>query len=405
VEFLTLDQETLETAKMVGLAILVIVLLLSLLKLENYIFNKIINRRIIERGKRLKGVRLRGIELMTPGQMVSTALFASKIMRYSIYAILLYMALPTIFAIFPATRHLTGILFSLVINPIMAMGKSFIAYLPKLLRIIIIVLIMRYILKFLRFFTGEIEAGRLVIPKFYPDWAKATYNLLRIFIYAFTLVLIFPLLPESESVVFRGVSVFIGVLFSIGSSSVVSNMVAGMVITYMRSFKIGDRIRVGDAFGDVVEKTLFVVRVQTVKKEIITIPNSTILSSNIVNYSVAASEQGVILYLDVDIGYDITWERASKLLIEAAIKTDHVLPAPPPFVLTRELGNSAATYQINVYTKRPDLQAKIYSDLNRHILDIFQRDGIEMIIPQYEVLREGDEPGSTIPEDYRKNTQ
>jgi small-conductance mechanosensitive channel len=168
----------------------------------------------------------------------------------------------------------------------------------------------------------------------------------------------------------------------------------------MRSFKIGDRIKVGEAFGDVVEKTLFVVRLQTVRKEVITIPNSTILSSNIVNYSIAANEQGVILFQEVTICYDITWERVTKLLIEAAIKTEHVQPDPAPFVLTRELGNNAVTYQINIYTKRPDLQARIYSELNRYILEIFQRDGIEMVTPVYEVVRTGDGT-TTVPEEYR----
>ncbi|MDR2579018.1 MAG: mechanosensitive ion channel family protein [Chitinispirillales bacterium] len=399
-EFLTWNEETAEIVKMIGLAILVIVALFILFKLEKYIFKKVINRKITEYGKRLKGIRLRSVELLTPAQLVSAAFLISKILRISVYVFLLYVALPILFAIFPATRHLTGILFSLVIDPVIAMGRSFVAYLPKLLRIVIIILVMRYILKLLRLITAEIEAGRLVIPKFYPDWARATYTLLRIFIYAFTLVLIYPLLPESESSVFRGVSVFVGVLFSIGSSSVISNMMAGLVITYMRSFKIGDRIKVGDSLGDVFEKTLFVVRLQTVRKEIITIPNSTILSSNIVNYSVAANEQGVVLFQAVDISYDITWERVNKLLIEAAIKTEHVQPDPPPFVLVRELGSSATTYQINIYTKRPDLQARIYSELNRHILDIFQRDGIDMVTPIYEAAREWE--GSTIPAEYRK---
>jgi small-conductance mechanosensitive channel len=399
-EFLTWNEQTAEIAKMAGLAILVLIMLFVLFKLEKYLFKNVINRKIIEYGKQLKGIRFRSIEILTPAQLLSTALFASKILRVSVYVVLLYVALPILFAIFPQTRHLTGILFSLVIDPIIVMGKGFIAYLPKLLRIVIIILVMRYILKLMRLVTAEIEAGRLVIPRFYPDWAKATYNLLRIFIYAFTLVLIYPLLPESESAVFRGVSVFIGILFSIGSSSVISNMMAGLVITYMRSFRIGDRIKVGEAFGDVVEKTLFVVRLKTVRKEIITIPNSTILSSNIVNYSIAAHEQGVILFQEVTICYDITWERVTKLLIEAAIKTEHVQPDPAPFVLTKELGNNAVTYQINIYCKRPDLQARIYSELNRHILEIFQRDGIEMVTPIYEVTREGE--GTTIPEEYRK---
>jgi len=388
--------------KLSGLSLLVLVALFLLFKLTGHVFKKIIDRKIVEKsGSRFKnGIRIRTLQLLTPAKLVSMALFVSKILRYAIYALLFYAALTALFGIFPMTRHLAGTLFSWIVTPIISMGESFVAYLPKLLRIIVIIVITRYVLKFLKYIAQEIEAERLVIPQFYPDWAHATYNILRIFIYAFTLVLIFPLLPDSESSVFRGISVFIGVLFSIGSSSVISNMMAGIVITYMRSFKVGDRVKVGEVFGDVVEKTLFVVRVQTIKKEIITVPNSTILSSNIINYSIAAHEQGVILSLPVDVCYDVSWERAEKLLIEAALKTEHVLHSPKPFVLAAALGNYAASYTLNVYTHRPEVQALIYSEMNRNILSIFQSEGIEMIVPVYEMRRNGEK--STIPSEYLK---
>jgi len=391
--------DSFKLAEMIGLSLLAVTFLFVLFRLISYLFRKVIDKKIVDKsGEWFKGIRFRNVELLTSAKLTTGALLVSKALRYSVYGLLLYTALPMIFAIFPSTRHLAVVLFTWITTPLISMAESFIAYLPKLLRIVIIIMIMRYTLKFLRYITREIEAERLVIPKFYPDWAKATYNLLRIFIYCFTLVLIFPLLPESESAVFRGVSVFIGVLFSIGSSSVIANMVAGLVITYMRSFKIGDRIKVGDVFGDVVEKTLFVVRVQTVKKEIITVPNSLILSSNVVNYSTAAHEQGVILSQNVDVAYDVKWERASKLLIEAALKTKHVLENPRPFVLTQTLGNSSVGYQINIYTKRPELQTVIYSEMNQNILDIFQQNGIEMINPTYEAARSGEK--STIAPEY-----
>nr|AGS53213.1 putative transmembrane ion channel [uncultured bacterium contig00093] len=386
--------------RMIALSLAVVAVMVALFKLTGHAFRKVIDRKIVyNREKWFKGIRYRNIDILSSNKMVSAVLFLSKALRYAVYALLLYIALPMIFVIFPPTRDLAGTLFSWITAPLISMGHGFIAYLPNLLRIIVIVVVTRYVLKFLSYVAAEIEAGRLVIPKFYPDWARATLNLLRIFIIAFTIVLIFPLLPESESSIFKGVSVFIGVLFSIGSSSVISNMMAGLVITYMRSFKIGDRIRVGDVFGDVAEKTLFVVRVKTVKNEVITVPNSTILAANVINYSTAASGQGVILYQTVDVSYDVIWERADRLLVEAALKTPDVLPSPPPFTLIKTLGNSAVTYQVNVYTHRPDLEARIHSDLNRNILDVLQRSGIEMITPVYEMGRDGTK--STIPEEYK----
>ncbi|MCL2182592.1 MAG: mechanosensitive ion channel family protein [Chitinispirillia bacterium] len=394
--------DVLNILKMVGLSLAVLLVLFVLYRLTNHIFLKVIDRRLLEhRGTWFKGIRFRNIDILSSAQLIRAALLTSRILRYAIYALLLYIALPLIFAIFPATRSLAGTLFSWIVTPVIAILQGFVAYIPKLLRIAVIIIVMRYILKFLRYFAQEIEAGRLVIPKFYPDWAHATYTLLRIFIIAFTIVLIFPLLPESESAVFKGVSVFIGVLFSIGSSSVISNMVAGMVITYMRSFKVGDRIKVGEVYGDVVEKTLFVVRVKTVKREVITIPNSAILSSNVINYSTEAHKEGIILSMDVSVGYDVTWQRAHELLIEAALKTGYVLPDPKPFVLTKTLADSAAVHSICIYTKHPDRQALIYAELNCRILDIFMREGIEMIVPAYDFLR-NDKEKSTLPEEFRR---
>jgi small-conductance mechanosensitive channel len=379
--------------KMVGLSLAVVAALVALFVFVSRAFRNVIDRKITEnREKWFKGIRFRNIEILTSEKLTSAALLVSKALRYAIYAVLLYAALPMIFAIFPATRHLAALLFSWVAAPVVSMGESLIAYLPNLLRIAVIIVVMRYILKFMRYVAAEIETERLVIPGFYPDWARATLNILRIFIYAFTIVLIFPLLPNSDSSIFKGVSVFIGVLFSIGSSSVVSNMVAGMVITYMRSFKIGDRIKVGDVYGDVVEKTLFVVRIQTIKKEVITVPNSSILSANVTNYSTAAGEggQGVIISLDVSVCYDSAWDKVHTLLVEAALGAEHILPDPPPFVFTKELADFATVYSLRAYTRRPDLYAVICSNINRNVLDIFRREEIEMIVPQYRSVRNGE---------------
>ncbi len=378
---------------MAGLSAAVVAVLAALFVLVSRTFRKIIDRKIIDnREKWFKGVRFRNIELLTSEKLTSAALFVSKALRYAVYLVLLYAALPMLFAIFPATRHLAGLLFSWIADPVISMGGGFVAYLPNLLRIIVIIIVMRYILKFMRYVAAEIETGRLVIPKFYPDWARATFNILRIFIYAFSVVLIFPLLPNSDSSIFKGVSVFIGVLFSIGSSSVISNMMAGIVITYMRPFKIGDRIKVGDIYGDVVEKTLFVVRVQTIKKEIITVPNSSILSANVTNYSTATEEggPGVVISVEFSVCYDVAWERAYPLLIEAALGAEHILPDPPPFVFTKELSDFAVIYSLRAYTRRPDLYAVICSNINRNVLNIFKREGIEMIVPQYRSVRNGE---------------
>jgi len=210
--------------------------------------------------------------------------------------------------------------------------------------------------------------------------------------------MIFPYLPGSDSDIFKGVSVFIGILFSLGSSSAIANMVAGLVITYMRPFKINDRIKIGEITGDVIEKTLLVTRLRTIKNEIITIPNSSILTGNTTNYSSEANTQGLIIHTTVTIGYDVPWRIMHEALIEAALKTEMVLKDPKPFVLQTALEDFYVAYQINAYIKETSKQAIIYSNLHQNIQDVCNEHGIEILSPHYRAARDGNK--TTIPDDY-----
>ncbi|MGB5481618.1 MAG: mechanosensitive ion channel family protein, partial [Eudoraea sp.] len=217
-------------------------------------------------------------------------------------------------------------------------------------------------------------------------------------LYAFTLVLIFPYLPGSDSDIFKGVSIFIGILLSLGSSSAVGNMIAGLMITYMRPFKIGDRIEIAGVRGDVVEKTLLVTRLKTPKNEVITIPNSSILSGNTKNYTREANEEGLIIYTTVTIGYDVPWKDVHRALIDAALNTEMILQEPKPFVLQTSLDDFYVSYQINVYTKEASRQARVYSNLHQNIQNVFNERGIEILSPHYRADRDGNM--TTIPADY-----
>lgn len=390
------DVSFINISKRIGLCILVILLQCLLIKGVNYFFRKMVDSRIkAKKDEWFTGIRIRTYEVLDSGKQVNILLFLSKITRYFVNLLQLYITIPILFSIFPPTQRLAETLFGWVLTPISYILKSFVNYLPNLFMIIIIVIITRYVVRFARYITKEIECERLTIPGFYPDWAKATFNLLRLFLYAFMLVMIFPLLPSSDTEIFKGVSVFIGVIFSLGSSSIIANIVAGMVITYMRPFKKGDRIKIGDLTGDVVEKSPFVTRIKTHKNEIITVPNSSILSSSVVNYSSSASENGLILHTTVTIGYDAPWREVHTVLIKAAQKTAHLLNEPQPFVLQTALNDFYVSYELCAYTKDAELQTAIYSELHQNIQDCFNEAGIEIMSPHYRAVRDGNQ--STIP--------
>jgi small-conductance mechanosensitive channel len=312
--------------------------------------------------------------------------------------------LPIIFSIFPFSRNWADTLFHLIWSPFRGVLVSVWEFLPNLFSILVIYFVMKYVIRFVRYIFHEIEAEKLTISGFHADWAMPTYSIVRFLLYAFMFVLIFPYLPGSDSNIFKGVSVFIGILFSLGSSSAIANMVAGLVITYMRPFKIGDRIRIGEVSGDVLEKTLLVTRLRTTKNEVVTIPNSSVLNGNTTNYSSEAAGQGLIIHTTVTIGYDVPWVDMHNALIEAALRTEKILPEPRPFVLQTGLEDFYVAYQINAYTREAGRQAFVYSQLHQNIQDVCNERGIEILSPHYRAARDGNMtsiPAAYLSKDYK----
>ena len=309
----------------------------------------------------------------------------------------LLITVPLLFAIFPQTKGLAYQIFSYIWNPIKNILVGIVDYIPNLFAILIICFAVKYLVRLVHYLSREVEAGRLKFGGFYPDWAMPTYHIIRFLLYAFMIAMIYPYLPGAKNGVFQGISVFVGLIISLGSSTVISNVIAGLVITYMRPFKLGDRIQLNDTTGNVIEKTPLVTRIKTPKNEVVTIPNSFIMSSHTVNYSASAREYGLIIHSEVTIGYDVPWRQVHQLLIEAALNTPGVIDDPRPFVLETSLSDWYPVYQINAYIREADKLAQIYSDLHQNIQDRFNEAGIEIMSPHYMAMRDGNE--STIPKD------
>lgn len=379
----------------IGLVLLVIIIAWLIIKILQRNYNKLILFLVENKNQWIKDLSYKNYTFLSAKQEMQAVLFSLKTLKWFIYLLLLYISLPIIFSIFPFSRTWADSLFNLIWTPFKSVLVSVWNYLPNLFSILVIYFVMKYVIQFVRYIFSEIENEKLVLSGFHADWAMPTYNIVRFLLIAFMFVLIFPYLPGSDSNIFKGVSVFIGVLFSLGSSSAIANMVAGFVITYMRPFKIGDRIKIGDVTGDVIEKTLLVTRIKTPKNEIITIPNGAILNGNTTNYSSEASKNGLIIHSTVTIGYDVPWPKMHEALIVAATETEFLLSEPKPFVLQTSLDDFYVSYQINAYTHEASKQALIYSCLHQNIQDTCKEMGIEIMSPHYRAERDGN--ASTIP--------
>jgi small-conductance mechanosensitive channel len=383
-----------------GLIVLIIGIFFFVVRSINKLL-RFINKKIsASKGTRIKGITVKSYNLLDEAKATSSILFVLKIIKYICLIIVFYFTVTLVFSVFPETRGLAGQLLSYVTTPLSRIAWSIIHYIPKAVTIVIIVFVFRYLIRGIKYFAGEIEKGKLTINGFYPDWAMPTYNIIRTLLYAFMFILIFPYLPQSESKIFQGVSVFIGVIISLGSTSLIGNLIAGLVLTYMRPFKIGDNIKIGEIHGTVTEKTPFVTRIRTLKNEEVTIPNSNIMSAYTINYTNSSQKHQLILYKSITLGYEIPWRQAHELLLKAAGQTACVLQDPKPFVLQRGMDDFYVEYQINIYVVEDKQMMSIYSELYQNIQDVFNEAGIEIMSPHYYAKRDGSE--ITIPKAYLK---
>ncbi len=275
-----------------------------------------------------------------------------------------------------------------------------VAYAPNAFYILVIAVLTRIVLRVLRAAFRELEAGRVTISGFHPDWARPTLNIVRILVIALAAVSIFPYLPGSGSPAFQSISIFIGVLVSLGSSSAVANAIAGVILTYMRPFAVGDRIRSGEAEGMVLEKNLLVVRLRTDKNEEVTLPNATVLGAHVVNFSARARREGLLVHTSVTIGYAEPWRKVHALLLAAARGSPGLVEEPAPFVLQTALDDFYVHYQLNVTCRDPVPLPAILAALHERIQDQFAAAGVEIMSPHYTALRDGH--GVAYPEAFRK---
>jgi len=384
--------------------LIILVLLIAVLKGISWINQKIRTKVKSLEGNVLKGFKIKTYQLLDPGKQVNAVLFLVKMIHWFLVLLSIYISLLLLFGVFPETKNIADTLLQYILNPVKKVVHGFISFIPNLFAIIVIVIITRYLIKFINYIGSEIANGNLTITGFYPDWTKPTISIIKVVLYAFMFIVIFPYLPGSDSPIFQGVSVFLGVLFSLGSTSAISNMIAGLVITYMRPFKIGDRVKIGDITGDVIEKGILVTRVRTIKNEDITIPNSTILAGHTTNFTTSSEDLGLILYTTITIGYDAPWKTVHELLINAAFSTNGIDTTKTPFVLQTSLDDFYVSYQINAYTNLASKQATIYSELHKNIQQKFNEAGVEIMSPHYKALRDGNLvtiPSNYLPKDYK----
>jgi small-conductance mechanosensitive channel len=355
-------------------------------------------------GSRIRAIRYRGQEVFSEQEVTLIVVGVLRYVRYAVNVVLAYAYLTFVFGLFPATRALASSLLGYFTSAAYQIGTSMLDYLPSLAFLVVLIWVTRAIIRLMKMAFERVATGRVRLARFPAEFAMPTFRIARSLAIVFAIIVAYPYLPGSGSPAFQAVSIFVGLLVSLGSSGAIANVVSGMSLTYMRAFKIGDRVRIADAEGDIIDKTTFVTKVRTTKNVEVTIPNAMVMSNHIVNYSGQNGHPYLILHTTVTIGFDVDWRLVHDLMIEAALEVEGIEADPAPYVLQTSLDDFYVHYELNAHTKTPRLMSVIYSKLHAKLQDAFHAAGIEIASPHLSSIRDGNRtqiPDPYLPQDYQ----
>ena len=303
--------------------------------------------------------------------------------------ILTYIWLTFVLRRFPFTRPWGEALRGFLVEQLAWLGGGMLAALPSLFTILLIVLLTRLAMRGVHLLFALVEQGRVAIPWVHPETASSTRKIVIVLLWVFALIVSYPYLPGSQTDAFKGVSVFIGLILSLGSTGLVNQVMSGFTVTYARALRRGDFVRIGEIEGTVTHIGSLSTKLETPRREEVTIPNAVLVSQVVVNYSRNADTTGVYTGTVVTIGYDAPWRQVEALLLLAASRTDGVRAAPAPMVFQSGLAEFHVRYTLLVALDAPHRRGAILNRLHANIQDAFNEHGVQIMTPNYEADPEG----------------
>ena len=380
-----------------ALALLVLAIYLLWIRGQNWL-----NLQLAARIDRLArqgglGLRLGGSQVLDSQQGQEALQLLRRLGHWSFLLLISYLLVPLLLGLFPPTQVIAEGLRSHLLQVVERLLNGLFGAIPSLLTIALILVFTRLVMQACSAWFLAIERGRLQFPGFYPEWARPTGRLMSAAILTAGLVIAYPYVPGSGSKVFQGAGLFVGVLAALGSSAVATNVISGLMLIYTRAFQEGDRVEINGVVGLVQDRDLLVTRIQTPRDELVSIPNATVITSSIVNFSFSRREiqRPVAIATTVTIGYDVPWRQVQALLLQAARSTEGIAPDPEPLVLQTSLNDFHISYELNAHVLEVDAYRETLSALLAAIQDSFAAADVEIMSPGYHAIRDGN--ARTVP--------
>jgi len=306
-----------------------------------------------------------------------------RLIAWGVYLSLTYVWLLYSLNEFPYTRGWGAQLSRFLNNFLVNIGTAILGSIPDLFAVMIIVVIARLVAAVVGGFFLTVERGRVRLSWLQPEVAHVTRRLCVGAIWLFAIVMAYPYIPGSESNAFKGISVLLGLMVSLGSAGVVGQVMGGFVVVYNRSLRVGEWVRIGEHEGRVLEIGMLSTRLLTRKNEEITIPNAVLISATTVNYSRRERDLAAIVSTSVTIGYDTPWRQVHAMLLEAAERTKDLRKHPEPRVLQRALQDFYVQYELFVAIEDNTSRFVALSELHAHIQDVFNEHGVQIMSPHF----------------------
>ena len=300
-------------------------------------------------------------------------------------AVLFFIYLWTVFLLnqFSATASWSEELRLFLVSLFVEFGGGALRALPGLFAVVIVILIARWSVRLVNALFNEVESGRLTFSWVERETARTTQTLVVVAIWLFALVVAYPYIPGSNTEAFKGLSVLVGLMITLGSTGLINQVISGLFVIYSRSVRPGDYVRIGDTEGEVIDVGFLATKLKTARQEEITLPHSVLVGSGTTNYSRLAGDHGVIATVSVTIGYDVPWRQVHALLLLGAARTRGIRNEPPPRVLQRELSDFHVQYHLIAHVPE-GCRAEVLSELHAQIQDAFNEFGVQIMAPHFE---------------------